>query len=177
MKISGFISCMLITLALQFPLQGWAQKKQLTPIAMPTKFAFVDGLKLRKEYHAYVAAKDTVHKDAVVKRKAFEEQTHQLYQETEKQLKKDSIAGGHQRELITGNAKSKQSELENKYITESKVRTQARLALMKNYEDKIRAAIRIVMAEGAYTELRSMKDSSSLKGTNITDLVLAKLNQ
>jgi hypothetical protein len=176
MKISGFISCMLIISGLQFPLHGWAQT-QLKPVDMPAKFAFVDGIKLRKEYRAYVAAKDSLFKDAMAKRKAFTEAKQQLDLETKKQLKKDSLTGGKQKDLITGNAASKQSALEYKYITEGKQRTQARLALTKTYEDKMRAAIQLVMAQGVYTELRPLKDSASLKGTNITDLILTKLNQ
>jgi hypothetical protein len=178
MKIYDFITCLIITLALQFPLQVWSQqRKQLKSVDMPAKFAFVDGIRLRKEYRAYSAAKDSLYKDAVAKRKAFNEVKQQLKMETKKQLKKDSLEGGKKKELIAGNAASKQSELEYKYITEGKQRTQARLALVKSYEDKMRAAIQRVMAEGVYTELRPLKDSSILKGTNITDLVLVKLNQ
>jgi hypothetical protein len=178
MKISGFIAFMFIILAIQFPLHGWAQqKRQLKPVDMPAKFAFVDGIRLRKEYRAYRAAKDSLFKDGMAKKKAFNEAKQQLDQETKKQLKKDSAAGGKQKALIAGNAASKQSELEYKYITEGQQRTQTRHALINNYEDKIRTAVRIVMAEGVYTELRPLKDSASVKGTNITDLILAKLNQ
>lgn len=177
MKMSRFVIFLLITAALQFPFHGWAQSKQLKPVDVPAKFAFVDGIKLRKEYRAYAAAKDSLFKDGKAKRKAFNEAKQQLDLETKKQLKKDSLAGGKQKDLIAGNAASKQSDLDYKYITEGKQRTQARLALVKTYEDKMRAAIQVVMAEGVYTELRPLKDTTNLKGTNITDLILAKLNQ
>jgi len=177
MKMSRFIICFLITLALQFPLHGWAQQKQLKPVVMPPKFAFVDGTKLRKEYRAFAAAKDSLFKDGLAKRKAFNEAKQQLDLETKKQLKKDSLAGGKQKDLIVSNATTKQSLLYNKYVMETKPQNQAWHALMKSYEDKMRAALQLVMAQGVYTELKPLKDTANLKGTNITDLILAKLNQ
>jgi hypothetical protein len=151
MKMSRFVICLLMIPALQFPLHGWAQGKQLKPVDMPAKFAFVDGAKLRKEYRAYTAAKDSMFKDGMAKRKSFNEARKQ--------------------------PGANQSELDNKHAAEAKLQSQARQAFMKTYEDKMRAAIQLVMAQGVYTELRPLKDSANVKGTNITDLILAKLNQ
>lgn len=151
MKMSRFVSYFLLIPALHFPLHGWAQTKQLKPFDMPTKFAFVDGAKLRKEYRAYAVAKDSLFKDAIAKRKSFNEARKQ--------------------------PGANQSELDNKYAAEAKQRNQARQAFMKTYEDKMRAAVQLVMAQGVYTELKPIKDSANVKGTNITDLILAKLNQ
>jgi hypothetical protein len=151
MKMSRFVICFLMIAALQFPLHGRAQGKQLKPVNLPAKFAFVDGAKLRKEYRAYAAAKDSLFKDGMAKRKAYNEA----------------------RKKPGANI----SELDNKYATEATQRNNARRAVMKTYEDKMRAAIQLVMAQGVYTELKPLKDSANVKGTNITDLILAKLNQ
>ena len=149
--MSRFVSCLLMIVALQFPLHGWAQGKQLKPFSLPAKYAFVDGAKLRKEYRAYAAAKDSMYKEAITQKKAFTEARKQ--------------------------PGANVSELDNKYTADAKPRNEARHALMKTYEDKMRAAIQLVMAQGVYTEIRPLKDSSTMKGTNITDLILAKLNQ
>lgn len=151
MKMSRFVICFLTLTTLQYPLHGWAQSKQLKPVALPEKLAFVDGAILRKEYRAYAAAKDSLYKDGMAKRKAF----------TEARKKPGA----------------NQSELDNNYAAEAKQRNQARQALMNTYEDKMKAAIQLVMAQGVYTGLRPLKDTVNVKGTNITDLILAKLNQ
>lgn len=176
MKMSRFVICLLMTVALQFPLHGWAQKKQLTPVNLPPKIASVDMAKLRSNYKAYSAAKDSLFKVSMAKRNAFDAARNEIDQESKKQLKKDSSAGGKQKDLIESKASAKRYDLESKMSVEVKERRQKGQAMINDYEGKINAAIRGVMAEGIYTQLKTAKDSSGIQGTDITDLVLRKLN-
>jgi hypothetical protein len=177
MKISGFVSCIVVSLVLQFPLHGWAQKKQLTPVSIPTKIAFLDIAKIRSGYKAYNEAKDSLFKSAMANRKDFETARQQLYLESKNQLKKDSSAGGKQKDLIVSNTNIKQNELESKYRAEIRQRRQKGQVMINDYEAKISAAIRSVMAKGVYTEMKPLKESSGIIGTDITGLVLQILNK
>jgi outer membrane OmpH-like protein len=177
MKISVCISCLLVTLLLQAPLHGWAQEKQhLTPLNYQ-KIASIDADRIRKEYVAYAAAKEKMHKETVEKKKSFDEATHAIEKQTKEQLKKDSIHKLQQKQLIADKSATSRAELQNQFTAGIKQRNADRMALTKNYEDKIREAIHIIMREGAFTELKSSKDSTASTGIDITDKVLQKLNQ
>jgi Skp family chaperone for outer membrane proteins len=175
MKFNVCISCLIVFFVLMIPAHGWAQKKQLTPVSAPLRIAFIDPAKLRKDYRAYSAAKDSMYKSGIAQRKSFETAKHQLDEQIKKQLKKDNVEGTKQNQL-PDNGTASRTALETKYVAEIKQRNTDRIALMKNYEDKINNAMQTVMAEGAYTDLKTLKDTTGLKGTDITDIILKKLN-
>jgi len=113
----------------------------------------------------------------MVQRTAFETARQQLDKESKEQLKKDSTSGGKQKGLILNNTTAKQNELANNYSTQLRQRRQKGQAAINDYEKKINDAVQLVMAQGLYTQLKTPKNSSGIKGTDITDLVLRKLNK
>lgn len=159
MRFPIFIPCLLIVLAAQIPLRALAQQKQhLTPVSYQ-KTAFIDGERVRAEYVAYTAAKEKMDKDFIEKKKAFDASNRKL----DKQPSAKAAAG--------------KAELQNQYKAGLKQRGADRIALTKNYEEKIKEAILTVMREGAFTEARPAKDNTGSAGIDITDKVLQKLNQ
>lgn len=159
MKFPIFISSLLIVLAAQVPLRASAQQKEhLTPINYH-KTAFIDGEKVRAGYVAYTAAKEKMDKDFIDKKKAFDESNRKLDKQPSAKVATSRI------------------ELQNQYKAGLKQRGADRIALTKNYEEKIKEAILTVMREGAFTEARPSKDNTGSAGIDITDKVLQKLNQ
>jgi hypothetical protein len=159
MRFPNFIPCLLIVLAAQNPLKGWAQQKEhLTPVSYQ-KTAFIDGERVRAGYVAYTAAKEKMDKDYSEKKKAFDESTRKLDKQPAAKVA-TSRAG-----------------LQNQYSAGLKQRGTDRIALTKNYEEKIKEAILTVMREGAFTEAKPSKDNTGSAGIDITDKVLQKLNQ
>ena len=152
---------------MQIPVHGWAQQKEhLIPINYQ-KTAFIDGEKVRTEYVAYTAAKEKMYKDFVANRKSYEEATHKLDQQA-----KD------RKPQVAEKAAASRTELQNQYTAGLKQRGADRMALTKNYEQKIRLTIDSVMREGAFTGLKASKDNTTgSTGLDITDKVLQRLNQ
>jgi hypothetical protein len=154
-----FIPCLLLVLAAQIPLRGSAQQKEhLTPVSYQ-KTAFIDGERVRAEYVAYTAAKEKMDKDFMEKKKAFDESARKLDKQP------------------SAKVAASRDQLQNQYKAGLKQRGADRIALTKNYEEKIKEAILTVMREGAFTEARPAKDSTGSAGIDITDKVLQKLNQ
>lgn len=177
MRFPAFISCLLIVFAAQMPLQGRAQNKQkLTPVDYQ-KVAFIDAARVRKEFVAFETAKEKMHQQTLEKRKAFETATQELDKQTKEQLKKDSDKKLNQKQQITDKASTKRSELHSQFSAGIKQRNAERAALIKTYEGKIKEAISAVFLQGAFTELRSVKEVAGSTATDITDQVLQKLNQ
>jgi hypothetical protein len=159
MRFPIFIPCLLIVLAAQIPLQGSAQQKEhLTPVSYQ-KTAFIDGERVRAEYVAYTAAKEKMYKDFVEKKKAFDESARKLDKQPSAKLA------------------TSRAELQNQYTAGLKQRGAERIAVTKNYEEKIKEAILTVMREGAFTEAKPGKENTGSAGIDITDKVLQKLNQ
>lgn len=177
MRSPIFIPCLLIVLTAQIPLRGLAQSKaKLTPVNYQ-KIAFVDAARVRKEFVAYEAAKEKMHQQTLEKRKAYDKASQELEKQTKEQLKKDSAQKLYQRQLITDKASIKRNELHDEFSAGIKQRNTDRAALVKTYEDKIKAAINTIIVEGAFTELRSDKNAAGSTAIDITDKVLQKLNQ
>lgn len=159
MKFPIFTPFLLIVLATQIPLQGWSQQKEhLTPVSYQ-KTAFIDGERVRAGYVAYTAAKEKMDKDYLEKKKAFDESTRKLDKQP------------------AAKVATSRAELQNQYRAGLKQRGTDRIALTKNYEEKIKEAILAVMREGAFTEAKPSKDNTGSAGIDITDKVLQKLNQ
>ena len=177
MRFPVFIPCLLIVLAAQIPLQGKAQSKaKLTPVNYQ-KVAFVDAARVRKEFVAFESAKEKMHQQTLEKRKAYDKATQELDKQTKEQLKKDSAQKKHQKQFIEDKATVKRSELHNEFSAGIKQRNADRFALIKTYEDKIKAAINTTLLEGAFTELKADKNAAGSSAIDITDKVLEKLNQ
>jgi len=177
MKSTVCIFSLLIAIFFFSPTHVWAQKKMLTPVDLPVKIAIADFTRIRNDYKAYHAYKDSLFKAIMVQRTAFETARQQLDKESKEQLKKDSTSGGKQKGLILNNTTAKQNELANNYSTQLRQRRQKGQAAINDYEKKINDAVQLVMAQGLYTQLKTPKNSSGIKGTDITDLVLRKLNK
>lgn len=148
------------------PAHGWAQQ-----------IAAIDFVKLHQQYKAYDNAKQKMHQEVVAQKKQFDDAVSKLDNDSRVQLQKDSIGGGKQRSQIVTKAHDSRALLESNYLTGIQQRTKARSALMKEYEEKIHIAIRAAIVEGGYTQVRSTKEAAGVKATDITDLVLQKLNQ
>lgn len=176
MKVNVCISCLLVTFVLLVPAAVLAQSKHLTPINYQ-KIAIIDGNRLEKEYVEYASAKEKMQNEFVEKKKLYDEASHELEQQTKEQFKKDSIHKLQQRQHISELAEAKRTELHNQYTADLKKRSAERMSLTKNYQEKIREAVIAVMREGAFTSVRSIKDSTGLSAINITEKVLQKLNQ
>jgi hypothetical protein len=158
------------------PAASRAQTSHLTPVNYQ-KFAFVDVEKVRIGYIEYAAAKEKIRKEFVEKKKSYQDACSELEQQTKAQLKKDSIYKLQQRQQISDKADAKRMELHNQFMAGVKQQGTNRMALTKTYEEKIKTAVITVMREGAFTGMRSIKDSAGVAAIDITDKVLQKLNQ
>ena len=176
MKFNVCMSCLLVTLVLLAPAAVWAQTNHLTPINYQ-KLAIVDADRLQKEYVEYVATKEKMRKEFTEKKNSYQEANQELEQQTKELLRKDSIHKLQQRQQISDKTEAKRMELHNQYVAGVKQRGADRMALTKKHEEKIREAILTVMREGAFTGMKSAKDSTGVSAIDITDKVLQKLNQ
>jgi len=159
------------------PLHVSGQKKQLTPSGKVEKIAFIDHIRLRKEYHAFATAKKQLATEGETENKSLTKELSQIDFQAKDQLKRDSLHGSKKQQQIIDNTSLKKTELYNQFQSSQHLRTQKRLALMKEYETKITTAISAVVAEGGYTDVKPLdKNTTNERGTNITDLVLKKLN-
>lgn len=156
---------------------GTAQKRQLTPSSKVVKIALVDHSRLRKEYREFAAARDKWAQESAAQRKSFEQSLQTLEQQTAEQLRLDSLSGGKDREQILSQAAAKRSELTGLFQAAQKKRYGERMTLAQRYERKITLALDSIVAEGGFTQAQPLsKEASSIKGRDITDLILQKLN-
>lgn len=167
------ITCMIFIL----PHQSFSQKKQLTPSDKVTRIGYLDHSALRKEYKAYHAAKEKLAKEHAAEKKTYEESLKLLDKQTAQKLKKDSLSGGKNRQQLLNESETKRQQLARSYQAQLKKRNEEKLNISKEYEKKIILAIEAVVNEGGFTDIKPLsKDSSSVNGLNVTDLVLKKLN-
>lgn len=184
-KVSGFPFCKMVPIPVialflmmaLLPHSGWSQKRQLNASDTVKKIAYIDHSQLRKEYKAFGKALIEMSNTNAVKKKLHETFLKDLETATAKRLKADSIKGGKDRELIKERAANERTTKVNAYQTDLKMRHDERSKLIREYEQKIALAIDAVVTEGGFTEVKPLeKEPFKIRGKNVTDLILKKLN-
>lgn len=169
------ITCAGLTLATHT--NAGAQKKQLITTGPVQKIACLDHSAVRKGYKVFADARAAMAKDAAMEKKSFDQEVRLLEQKTKDLVKQDSLKGGKARGQIMGSALSRRSELASDFQLKQKNRDQQRILMMQEFEKKIILAIDAVVNEGGYTDVKPTTKGQAIKdGTDITDMVLKKLN-
>jgi Skp family chaperone for outer membrane proteins len=170
--------CLFCSIQFALPIQAFGQKKQLTALGPVVKIAYIDQAALRKGYKAFESAKAKIANDNIQEKNSFDQSLHVLDQQTKDLLKQDSATRGKKKDEIIRNASSKRSELTATFQTNQKNRNVERISMMKQYEQKITAAIDRVVSESGFTEVKPLEKGTVIQnGKDITTLVLQKLNQ
>lgn len=153
------------------------QKKQLTASSKVSKVGYIDHHALRMGYKAFNDAKHKIANEQIAAKKSFDQSTQIVEQQANQLLEQDSLLGGKNRQQILNDASYKSSKLALDFQEGQKKRNQDRMAIMEEYEKKIRLAIDNVVSEVGFTDVKALDKTTVIQnGINITDLVLKKLN-
>lgn len=153
------------------------QRKQLIASGKVIKIGYLDHLALRKEYKAFNDAKNKIANEQLAAKRSFDQSRQIVEQQANQLLKQDSLLGGKNRQQILNDASYKSSKLTLDFQEGQKKRNQDRMAIMDEYEKKIRLAIDDIVSKGGFTDVKALDKTKVIKnGINITDLVLKKLN-
>lgn len=149
---------------------------QTKPSKSPEHIAFLDHIKLRKDYPHYAAEREVQLKkfsDLKInhEKKLKDEQTNLL-----ELIAADSITGGRKKQELEGNSARKIGELEANLAKAKKKVHEENIKLMQNFEKRIVTAIDEVVREKGYTDVKPVQMDTPKENTDdITNLVLKKL--
>lgn len=157
---------------------AFSQGRTLSPSTKVSKIALIDQSKLRKGYRAYGEVISNGRNDKKLQQEGYEAMLESIELQTKKQLKEDSLQGGQNRNGILTAAANKRNEARQKFEAGLKKLFNNRVLLLQELEKKITLAIDQVVAEGGYTDIQAVSQAPTAekKGTDITALILKKLN-
>ena len=151
-------------------------KKPLTPSTKVTRVGLVDYVRLHKEYNALKSLHESGYRNWQNVKEKYDQAMKAQDNETKLQLKKDSGQAGKRQSLIQESERRRQLLFDNYQQEQKKLHTD-RSTLLLEHEKKIQLAIGQVVSEGGFTDVRPLdKNTPAGSGTDITDLVLKKLN-
>jgi Skp family chaperone for outer membrane proteins len=152
-------------------------KKPLTPSTKVTRIGLIDYVRLHKEYNALKSLHESGYRNWQNVKEKYDQAVKAQDNETNQQLKQDSGQAGKRRSLIQQESERRRRLLFDNYQLEQKKLHTDRSALLLEHEKKIQLAIGQVVSEGGFTDVKPLdKNTPAGSGTDITDLVLKKLN-